>query len=340
MNELNQRRQAVLAIVIQEYIASAQPVGSKTVVESYGLKLSPATVRNEMKALEEQGFLTHPHTSAGRMPTEEGYRYFVERLLPDQPLPIEDQLMIQHQFHQVRQELDQWAQLAAAVLAHTARMAALATHARVQSCRFKHLQLIEVRDGLALLVLVLHQGTVKQQMLNLEYDITQDELAQLSNQLNSQLAGKTCDEIAASRADFSALGQSVTALVRDLMLREDRPGSQEIYQEGLSHMLVQPEFANVGEMQQVMAVLEQPPLLGAILDDVRQHQGVQVLIGGEGRHQMLRDLSLVLAPYGVTRGATGVLGVLGPVRMHYGRTIPLVRYVAGLMSDLVRAWYE
>ena len=152
-SELNPRRQAVLAIVVQEYIASAQPIGSKTVVEGYRLKLSSATIRNEMKVLEEQGYLTHPHTSAGRIPTEEGYRYFVEHLLPDLSLSVDDQRMIQHQFHQVGQETDQWAQLAAAVLAHSAQMAALATPIRAESCQFKHVELVEVRDGLVLLVL-------------------------------------------------------------------------------------------------------------------------------------------------------------------------------------------
>ncbi len=339
MSDISQRRRAVLALVIQEYIATAQPVGSRAVVEGYGLPVSSATIRNEMKALEGEGYLTHPHTSAGRVPTEEGYRFFVEHLLPDRPLDAADQRTIRHQFHQVRQELDQWAQLAAAVLAHSTRMAALATPARSAQCRFKHMELVEVHNGLALLVLVLEQGVVKQQILDLDETTTQDELSRLSNQLNDLLDGKAAIDIDATGETLSALGLRVVDLVSQLMAQEDGAGAEQIYREGLAHILMQPEFTSTEDVQQVVAMLEQAPLLGSILENVRQQDGVQVLIAGEGRYDTLRDVSLVLSRYGVARGATGVLGIVGPMRMPYSRTIPLVRYVARLMSDMVRQWY-
>lgn len=339
MLQLSPRRQAVLALVIQEYIATAQPVGSKSVVEGYGLKLSSATIRNEMKALEEQGYLTHPHTSAGRVPTEEGYRFFVENLLPENPLPMDDQLMIQHQFYQVRQELDQWAQLAAAVLAHTSRMGALATPMRFETVRFKHLELVEVREGLALLVLVLHRGLVRQQMLNIDHRGGQSELSQLSNQLNDLLAGKSADEIDGMVMNLSSVGRQVVDIIHDMMAREDHTEADLVYREGLSHMLTQPEFASVDDMQHVLTMLEQAPMLGSVFEGVRQQEGVQVLISGEGRYDTLRDLSLVLSRYGLDSGGAGVLGVVGPVRMPYGRIIPLVRYVASLLNDMVDGLY-
>lgn len=339
MSKLNPRRQAVLAIVVQEYIASAQPVGSRMVVQEYGLKVSSATVRNEMKALEEQGYLTHPHTSAGRVPTEEGYRYFVQHLLPDQPLAVDDQFTIQHLFHQVGREAEEWAQLAAAVLAHTSQMGALATPLRSDRCRFKHVELVEVRNGLALLVLVLHQGIVKQQMLSLDHRVSQEELSQLSNRLNDLLGGLTVGEIDARRLALPDLGQQVVSVIQSVMVREDNPGNEQIYREGLAHILTQPEFSQSEDAHQMVAVLEQPPLLGSIFENVRQREGVQILIGGDGRYEPLRSLSLVLSRYGVSDGASGVLGVVGPVRMQYGRTIPLVRYVSQVLSDLVEQWY-
>ncbi|HNS01101.1 MAG TPA: heat-inducible transcriptional repressor HrcA, partial [Anaerolineae bacterium] len=260
MNTLNPRRQAVLAIVVQEHIATAQPIGSKMVVEEYGLKVSPATIRNEMKALEEQGFLTHPHTSAGRVPTEEGYRYFVQHLLPDQPLTLDDQFTIQHLFHQVGRETDQWAQLAAAVLAHAAQMGALATPLRSDRCRFKHIELVEVRHGLVLLVLVLHQGIVRQQMLSLDFRVSQEELSQLSNLLNDLLAGLTAGEIEARGLALTEFGQQVVSMIQSVMEREDNPHNEQIYREGLSHILTQPEFLLAEDAQQLVSVLEQPPL--------------------------------------------------------------------------------
>ena len=339
MSELNARRQAVLAIVVQEHIASGSPIGSKTVVEEYRLKVSPATIRNEMKALEETGLLTHPHTSAGRVPTEEGYRYFVQHLLPDQPLVPTDQRMIQHLFHQVGHEKDQWAQLAAAVLAHSSQMGALATQVRVESSRFKHMQLVEVRPGLVLLVLVLHAGVVKQQMISLDLAMTQDELSQVSNQLNDLLANLTVSEVRDWLPELPPLGQQVLDLVIDTMSREDSPVTEQVFRDGLSHILLQPEFAATEDAHQLVNVLEEASLLGSIFDSVRGNDGVQILIGGDGRYDALRDLSLVLSRYGVDRNVTGVLGIVGPVRMHYGRTIPLVRYVAELMSGLVQEWY-
>ena len=339
MTQLNSRRQAVLSVVVQEYISSAIPVGSRTVVETYGLQVSAATIRNEMKALEEHGLLTHPHTSAGRVPTEEGYRYFVEHLLPDQPLAADDQRMIQHMFHQVHREADEWAQLAAAVLAHTAQMGAVATPPRSDHCRFKHIELVEVRDSLVLLVLVLHQGIVKQQMLSVDFGISQEELSQISNMLNDQLANLTISEMNTSRLPLSALGSQVLSVVESIMSREDMPGSEQIYREGLSHILMQPEFTHTEEAQHLMTVLEQLPVLGSIFEGVRQRDGVQILIGGDGRYEPLRELSLVLSRYGVDSSATGVLGIVGPVRMAYGRTIPLVRYMSQVMSDLVGQWY-
>lgn len=339
MAQLSPRRQAVLALVVQEYIATAQPVGSKAVVEGYGLKLSSATIRNEMKVLEEQGYLTHPHTSAGRVPTEEGYRFFVEHLLPEHPLPMDDQLMIQHQFYQVRQELDQWAQLAAAVLAHTTQMGAVATPMRFDTARFKHVELVEVHDGAVLLILVLYRGLVRQQMLNLGHSGGQDELSQLSNHLNDLLANRGAEEIDGLILNLSSVGRQVVDVIHSMMAREDHLETDLVYREGLGHMLTQPEFARVDDMQQILTMLEQTPMLGSVFQGVRRQEGVQVLIGGEGRYDTLRDLSLVLSRYGLDNSGAGVLGVVGPVRMPYDRVIPLVRYVAHLLNDMVTGLY-
>ena len=215
----------------------------------------------------------------------------------------------------------------------------MATPPRSDHCRFKHIELVEVRDSLVLLVLVLHQGIVKQQMLSVDFGISQEELSQISNMLNDQLANLTISEMNTSRLPLSALGSQVLSVVESIMSREDMPGSEQIYREGLSHILMQPEFTHTEEAQHLMTVLEQLPVLGSIFEGVRQRDGVQILIGGDGRYEPLRELSLVLSRYGVDSSATGVLGIVGPVRMAYGRTIPLVRYMSQVMSDLVGQWY-
>ncbi len=339
MGFLTPRRQMILGLVVRAYIETAQPVGSKAIVERYGLKYSPATIRNELAMLEEMGYLTHPHTSAGRVPTEEGYRYFVEHLLGEVELPLSDRLMIQHQFHQAQLDLDQWARLAAAVLAHTAREAALATVPTVPQSRFKHLELISLHDTVVLLVLVLMGGTVKQQMLTLDGPVSQEQLSRISNELNARLSGATSEELADRAANMTDLGSQVVALVRDIMRRADGCISDQIYHEGLAHLLEKPEFAGRESARRIIRVLEERPLLDSILAYLQDITTVQVIIDGEGRWEALRDLSLVLSRYGLEQGATGILGVVGPIRMPYARAISAVRYVSALMSDLLQEWY-
>jgi heat-inducible transcriptional repressor len=337
-HELSARRRAVLGLVVGEYVASAQPVGSKRLVQKYNIGYSSATVRNELAALEKLGYLTHPHTSAGRVPTEKGYRYFVEYLLAERPLSLSDQRMIRHQFHQASLEVEQWVQLAAAVLANTTRSAALATVPKAMRCRFKHLELISVHNNMVLLVLVLLGGSVKQQILHLDETLSQDDLSKVSNLLNDVLAQADAEEVGSRLTQLPALPMQIGQLAADIMAQMDCQSSDRVFSEGLSHLLSEPEFSDSGEAVRVLQVLEQRPLLDPILDEMREREGVQVLIGGEGRWEELSRATLVLSAYGVDQ-VHGMLGVLGPLRMPYSRTISAVRYVADLMSDLVEEWY-
>jgi heat-inducible transcriptional repressor len=340
MTEMTSRRQAVLGLVIRSYIERGQPVGSKACVEDYALDISSATIRNEMAALEALGFLTHPHTSAGRMPTEHGYRYFVQHLLGETELPLTEQHMIRHQFHQARLELDQWLNLAVAVLAHTTRKAALATPPRSPESRFKHLELISLQDMLVLMVLVLQGGTVKQQMLNLEQPLEQEALSRISNQLNEVFAGLSGDQIAVLMETLPALQEQVGLIVGQAMAMVDRQANP-VYRDGLVHILGEPEFLAGGQVRQIVQALEGSFLVDVVTSAAQPLEigGVQVLIGGEGRWHELAELSVVLSRYGIEGGASGLLGVVGPTRMTYDRMIGAVRCVSRLMSDLVSDCY-
>ncbi len=342
MAEMTPRRQAVLGLVIRSYIEKGQPIGSKAFVEGYGLDISPATIRNEMAALEEMGYLTHPHTSAGRVPTEQGYRYFVQHLLGETELPLAEQHMIRHQFHQARMELDQWLSLAVAVLAHTTRKAALATPPRAPESRFKHLELISLRDTLVLMVLVLQGGTIKQQMLNLEQPLEQEVLSRISNQLNERLAGLTAERISGVLGGLDVFPRQIAALVQQILQAVDQQASNQVYRDGLANILDEPEFTEAGQVRQMIQALEGPELVNVVTTATQPLEvgGVQVLIGGEGRWHELAELSLVLSRYGVAGGASGLLGVVGPTRMTYDRTIGAVRYVSRLMSDLVSSCFN
>jgi heat-inducible transcriptional repressor len=328
----------MLGLVIREYVASVQPVGSQHLVTKYRLEYSSATVRNELAALEKLGYLSQPHTSAGRVPTERGYRYFVEYLLAERPLSISDQRMIRHQFHQASLEMEQWARLAAAVLANTTHSAALATVPKALRCRLRHMELISIRENVVLLVLVLLGGTVKQQILHLEESLSQDELGRFSNQLNDVLTHADAEEVSSRLALLPPLPMQIGRVVAEIMAQADCHASDRVFSEGLLHLMGQPEFAGSDEAHRVVQVLEQPSLLDTIMEEMRDRDGVQVLIGGEGRWNELSQATLVLSAYGMDE-VSGMLGVLGPLRMPYSRTISTVRYVAELMSGLVQEWY-
>jgi heat-inducible transcriptional repressor len=340
--DMTPRRQAVLGLVIRSYIERGLPVGSRAFVENFALSISPATIRNEMAALEELGFLTHPHTSAGRVPTDQGYRYFVEHLLGETELPLPEQAMIRHQFHQARLELDQWVRLAVAVLAHTTRKAALATPPRSRQSTFKHIELISLRDTLVLMVLVLHGGTIKQQMLTLDQPIEQETMSRLSSQLNDRFKGLTASQIAGNASDLTELGRQIARIVEQIIGSVDLQSEDQVYRDGLVHIIGEPEFAEGQQVRGIVQTLEGPSLSSIVASAAQPLEvgGVQVLIGGEGRWQEFSDLALVLSRYGVEGGASGLLGVVGPLRMTYDRTIGAVRYVSRLMSDLVSDWYD
>ncbi|MEZ4708216.1 MAG: heat-inducible transcriptional repressor HrcA [Caldilineaceae bacterium] len=183
---LTERQQQLLNIVIQEYTRTAQPVSSKAIADSGNLGVSSATIRNDLAYLEQEGLLTHPHTSAGRMPTDAGYRYFVQNLMADVELPVAERQKIRQEFSSVRQELDQWLRVSTTVLANASQSAALATAPRSSQSRFKHVELVAIRDTKVLLVLVLQTGVLRQQLLDLDLPMDQSELNMASNELNDR----------------------------------------------------------------------------------------------------------------------------------------------------------
>ena len=343
MEELSSRQQMILSLVVREYVSTAAPVGSKGLAEKFKLGVSSATIRNDLARLEELGYLSHPHTSAGRMPTEAGYRYFVERLMGEAKLPLEEERTIAHQFHQVQQDVEQWVKLAAAVLARTSRSAALITAPQATRARFKHVQLISTHGPMVLLILVLQDGSVKQEMLTLAQTLAQDALDEVSRRLSNACENLSAEGINALRPTLPVFEAEIAGVVADILQQAEARTANPVYRDGLAQVLKQPEFERREESETLLRVMEEH---SSLLEDVLANAlnpnvgGVQVVIGGEGRWRELRDCSLVLARYGVPDYAIGALGVLGPMRMPYNRTISTVRYVADLMSDLVSDLYS
>lgn len=338
MYELTERQQTILLLLIRDYIETAQPVGSKRLVERFHLDLSPATVRNEMSALTEMGYLRQPHTSAGRVPAEDGYRVFVGHMMQKAELPASVQNTISHQFFQVRPDIEQWMTLTASVLAHQSQGASVVTAPHAANTRFKHLELISTQGRQVLMVIVMDGGEVSQQVLTLAEPVTQTRLSQAAGRLNSLLTGLSVDAISALSSRADALEQDIITLLVQDMRRTSESASGEIYTDGLNNVLGEPEFAESDEVRWAMKLFEERSTLQDLLARASTNSsvgGLQVLIGGEGGWEELRQCSMVIARYGAPGLVTGTLGVLGPKRMAYARTIPTVRYVAGLLSNLV-----
>ncbi len=338
MNNLTERQKLILALVIRDYIETAQPVGSLRVVENFGLEISSATVRNEMVTLTELGYLRQPHTSAGRVPTEDGYRYFVRQLMGHSDLPSTTKRTIVHQFYQAGLDVDRWMRLAASVLAHQVQAASLITAPRPERAFFKHLELINTHGRQVLMVLVLSGGEVSQQMLSLAEPVPQERLSMVAQSINLLCTNLDAEAITTCSNQAGALEQDIFKLVIDEMRRFNHSGTGELYRDGLTQVLAEPEFGEIDLARRALHFLEERTMLEDLLSRTvltSEMGGVQVLIGGEGAWEELKECSIVLARYGVPGRASGALGILGPMRMPYGRTISTVRFVAGVLSNLV-----
>jgi heat-inducible transcriptional repressor len=338
MPELTERQKTLLLLIIRDYIESAKPVGSNRLAEHYRMNLSSATIRHEMAALTEMGYLRQPHTSAGRVPTEEGYRYFVSQMVNQAELPESVQATISHQFYQSRPDIEQWMTLAASILAHQSQGVSVVTAPHTDKAKYKHVELISTQGRQVLMVLVFVGGEVSQQVLTLAEPVSQERLSQTASRLNRVLSGLTIQAIVALPGRSDALDQDILTLILQDMRRVSARASGEIYTDGLSNVLAEPEFAESDEARRALKLFGERSSLQELIVRAMANSnvgGLQVLIGGEGGWEELRQCSMVVARYGVPGLATGTLGVLGPMRMSYARTIPTVRYVAGLLSDLV-----
>src|SRR6476619_3723087 len=266
MPELTERQKTLLLLIIRDYIESAQPVGSKRLAEHYRINLSSATIRNEMGALTEMGYLRQPHTSAGRVPTEEGYRYFVSQMMNQAELSPSIQATISHQFYQARAGVDQWMTLAASILAHQTQAVSVVTAPHAEKAKYKHVELISTQGRQVLMVLVMAGGEVNQQILTLAEPVSQERLSQTTSRLNGLLAGLAVDSIAALPTRSDALDQDIlTLIVQDMRRTADR-GSGEIYTDGLSNVLAEPECAESYEARRALKLFGERSTLQDLIE--------------------------------------------------------------------------
>ena len=335
---LTSRTGTILRSIVEQYIVKATPVSSQSIINDYELGVSAATIRNEMVHLEQESYITRPHPSAGSIPSDKGYRYYVETL-GDIQLPLTEQRLINHLFHQVERKLEEWLNLAATLIAQLVQNVAVVTMPKPVACQFKHLELVALHDSLALLVLVLRGARAKQQLITFTQVIPQSELTTIANKLNTTYSGLTSSQILAKGTGLSPTEQQVTDCLLKVMETEDEQEYEEPYLDGLHFILNQPEFAHSHRMLSLMELVEHRNLLRSIVPSGLTNQGVQVVIGRENRAEVIHDYSVVISQYGLLQEAVGTIGVVGPTRMPYARAISTVDYLSLVLGRLVTELY-
>jgi heat-inducible transcriptional repressor len=340
---LTERREQLLQYIIDEYVGTAQPVGSGALVKKYNLQLSSATVRNEMAKLEDEGYIGQPHTSAGRVPTARGYRYYVEALMREQIVPDDLKQTIRHQFHQAALELEEWARLAAAIMASSLHNAAVVTTPHSLQPRLRLMEIVGVHDSLALVVVVLQEARVLQQTLTLERPLTQEELTDIARKLNDLLAAKSAAEIRQTRPLIEEFEAPFVDAAADLIESAEGHDTEPSYMEGLRDLLSQPEFIDGGRALEIMEAFDGRKIGRSIPAGDRPEPArpgeVTILIGDEHPLDAMRICSVISTPYAGPSGLRGTLSVVGPTRMHYSRAVPMVRYMSALMEELLDVYF-
>jgi len=335
---LSERTGQILNSIVKQYIVRAVPVPSQTIARVSSIRVSSATVRNEMAHLEQEGYIIRPHTSAGSIPSDKGYRYYVESL-EDLYLPPAEQRMISHLFHQVESEVAEWLSLAATLLAQMVQNVAIVTVPKPSASKFKHLELVALQDSVALIVLVLHGAKLKQRLINFDRVVPQNELTRIANRLNDEYADLTSQQITARELVLTPAEQEVTHYLREMMQSEDEEEYEEPYLDGWHFMLSQPEFVQGRHILSLMELAEQRSLLKNIVPERLEGKRVQVIIGKENKDKAFHNYSIVISRYGIPEEAVGTVGVVGPTRMPYAHTISTVGYLSLVLSQLMAGLY-
>jgi heat-inducible transcriptional repressor len=334
---LDKRKAYILATVVYEYIATAEPVGSNTLTQKYNLGISSATVRNEMAELEASGYLVQPHTSAGRVPSDAGYRTYVDELMQPELLGSDDRRRIREELHDASRELDEIIEHATKLLGRLSNNLAFLTRPQRDTQTFKHIQLIWLSPRTGVAIVVTSLGVAAQSLFELLIDIEADALTRLSSALNGRLSNRALRDIfdADIRAIVEELGlaDELRAVVSAALSSAYSNEAPEIAAAGAQHLLDQPEFHDIRKVRSILRIVEEQKTLYDLVADAIGHDSASVKIGAELGAEELADLSVVTVPYRFGQQAFGMLSILGPRRMPYARLLALASGTAETLSE-------
>ncbi len=329
--DLNDRKLKVLQAVINDFIATAEPVGSRTLTKKYDLGFSPATIRNEMADLEEMGYLTHPHTSAGRIPSEKAYRLYVDQMMGKQELSQEEKVAISEALYSSFNELDKTIEHAAKVLSRITQLTAFAMTPNKEQDIIRYIRLIPVDPRTVVLMIVTDSGKVSNQTLRIEGGYREEALEVLSKAFTYSYQGHTLSEAIKMDIirDFQADLEVTNLFRRDVAPHLTRTFEDmlnvHLYMDGYANIFSLPEYNDIGRAQTFLDMLNRRDELALALS--KRAEGLTITIGDENQHQDMKDYSLITATYHVDGKLVGKLGVIGPTRMRYGRVSSIIEYL-------------
>ncbi len=341
---LSERAQLLLKALIESYIRDGQPVGSRTLSRDSGLSLSSATIRNVMADLEELGFVVSPHTSAGRIPTDKGYRLFVDSLLKLKPLQSEEVDDIERRLRNDASNGRALVQTVSQMLSSVTQMAGLVTLPNPHYVALSQIEFIGLSENRALAIMVMNNREVENRVVQLERAYSSEELRRAANYLNEAFAGRSLPEVRASLLkQLQETRQTMNQLMQDAIQMAQKvfetPGDERVEYviAGETNLMGFAELSNVDRLRRLFEAFNEKHDMLRLLDNCLRAQGIQIFIGHESGYQILDDISLVTAPYMLDNQVVGVLGVIGPTRMAYERVIPIVDVTAKLLGSALNA---
>lgn len=342
--ELGERKLHILQAIIDDYIISAEPVGSRTIAKKHGIGISSATIRNEMADLEEMGYLEQPHTSAGRIPSDKGYRLYVDHLMKAEGLSITEANYIKDLYDKKTRHIEQVIFQTSKILSDITNYTAVVLGPKLNRISVKHIQLMPIDSRYALLVVVTNTGIVRDAIISIPEGVGEDYLNKVSNMLGDLFKDKNLGEInldplirmqegmVQNRGFFNSL---IDALTNSIAMEDAR----EVYLGGTTNIFNYPEYQDIYKAREFLNLMEQKELLSRLLMQ-SENNGVSVTIGGENQHEELREYSIVTATYNIDGKTLGTLGIIGPTRMEYSKAVSIMDFMGKTLSGYLTQLFE
>lgn len=337
---LQEREQEVLTTILESYIAGAAPVGSRTVAKACRLNLSPASIRNIMADLTDQGYLEQPHTSAGRIPTAKAYRFYLDTAMKPQPVPETQKRRIVLDMGAAGVDMGDALKRASKILAGLSLQVGMVIAPRHSEAMWKRIEFALIKPGLVLAVLILQGGLVLQRLIVAGRDVSADDLVKYGNYLNhlfrdltvSEVRAKLAAEVKKAEKQLGEMYLAALSLAVEAFEAEEAP---EIIMDGASNILSQPEFADIAHMRELLSVLEDRSRLLELLDKTLDEFKTVIIIGEESDLSSFNEFGMISSPYGSKEHPLGVVGLLGPLRMDYAKLVPVVNYTASILTKML-----